>query len=86
MNNGFDLDELSYEERNNILFNADILNEEGRLTTGGLLIFGKSPQRYMPSISRPRVRPVRPDLWSGQQLPVALHLRVFFQPGGSGFA
>jgi len=49
MNNGFDLDELSYEERNNILFNADILNEEGRLTTGGLLIFGKSPQRYMPS-------------------------------------
>ena len=28
MNNGFDLDELSYEERNNILFNADILNEE----------------------------------------------------------
>jgi len=28
MNNGFDLDKLSYEERNNILFNADILNEE----------------------------------------------------------
>jgi ATP-dependent DNA helicase RecG len=49
--NSFDLDEETTESKVNILLNADILTEyEGRVlcTVGGLLIFGKNIEKYLP--------------------------------------
>lgn len=49
--NTFDLFEESKESRERILVNADILKEvDGKklCTVGGLLIFGKNPEKYLP--------------------------------------
>ena len=41
--------ELEEQEQDKILFNSDILlEEEGKLSVSGLLIFGKDPQRFLP--------------------------------------
>jgi ATP-dependent DNA helicase RecG len=38
----------SEKDKQRLLINTDILNEDGQTTIGGLLIFGINPERYLP--------------------------------------
>jgi len=38
----------SEKDKQRLLINSDILNEDGQTTIGGLLIFGINPERYLP--------------------------------------
>jgi ATP-dependent DNA helicase RecG len=38
----------SEKDKQRLLINTDILNEDGQTTVGGLLIFGINPERYLP--------------------------------------
>lgn len=45
----YQIDFLKEEDQVRILTNTDILDESGRVTLGGLLMFGINPQRHLPN-------------------------------------
>lgn len=47
----YEIDFEQEEDQERILVNTDILDETGRATVGGLLMFGINPQRHLPNAS-----------------------------------
>jgi len=43
-----DFSKESEKDKQRLLINTDILNEDGQTTIGGLLVFGINPERYLP--------------------------------------